>query len=274
MRKIIFIIMVTTIILSLIGECIAKNEEDQTLKSIEGPNTVSLGTQATLFVPNGYVFIDGESANDYFVKNGEISNPNLVGLLADKNGLYELHFSYVQEGYVKDDDKNNIDKDAILNSIKEANNEANEERKKNGGAVIDIIGWKKQPYYNETNNNLEWALSGIDKSDNKQIINHDVRVLGRNGIMKIKLICNPDNYENAISDYREKINNFKFNEGNRYTDFRKGDKVSQYGLAALVTGGAVAVAAKTGILKYLWKFISIGVIAVGTFIVNIFKKKK
>jgi len=56
--------------------------------------------------------------------------------------------------------------------------------------------------------------------------------------------------------------------------------VAKYGLTALVAGGALAGAAKMGLLKGLWvfilaakKFIIIGVIAVVGFLAKIFKRK-
>ena len=38
----------------------------------------------------------------------------------------------------------------------------------------------------------------------------------------------------------------------------KGDKVAEYGLTALVVGGAAAVATKVGLFKYLWKLLLVG----------------
>ena len=47
-----------------------------------------------------------------------------------------------------------------------------------------------------------------------------------------------------------------FKEGSRYADFDpKVDKVAKYGIATLVAGGALAAAAKFGLLKGLWIFI-------------------
>ena len=71
-----------------------------------------------------------------------------------------------------------------------------------------------------------------------------------------------------------------FKEGSRYADFDpKTDKVAAYGIAALVAGGALAAAAKLGLLKGLWvailalkKFIVIGVIALVAFVKKFFKR--
>ena len=51
--------------------------------------------------------------------------------------------------------------------------------------------------------------------------------------------------------------------GESYAEYRKGDKVAEYGLTALIAGGTLAVAAKTGLLGKLIKPIIIGVVALG-----------
>ena len=51
--------------------------------------------------------------------------------------------------------------------------------------------------------------------------------------------------------------------GERYAEFRAGDRVAEYGLAALVLGGAAAVATKSGFLKAFGKLIVVGVMGVG-----------
>ena len=57
--------------------------------------------------------------------------------------------------------------------------------------------------------------------------------------------------------------------------------MAEIGLAALVVGGAAAVAAKTGFWKVLitalaafWKFIAVGAVAVFAAIGKLFKKKE
>ena len=76
------------------------------------------------------------------------------------------------------------------------------------------------------------------------------------------------------------LKSFDFNSGEKYSEWKPGDHVAEIGLAALVVGGAAAVAAKTGFWKVLlaglaafWKFIAVGAVAVFAAIGKIFKKK-
>jgi uncharacterized membrane-anchored protein len=69
-----------------------------------------------------------------------------------------------------------------------------------------------------------------------------------------------------------------FNQGHRYTDFSKGDKVAAYGIAALVAGG---VAAKAGMFKVLIglliaakKFVIIALVGASAWLKKLFGKKQ
>jgi uncharacterized membrane-anchored protein len=74
---------------------------------------------------------------------------------------------------------------------------------------------------------------------------------------------------------------FQFTAGEDYSSFRAGDKVAEYGLIALVAGGAGAVAAKTGLLSAVVvffkkgaKLIVVGVAALAAFLKKLFSGKK
>src|SRR5436305_1948195 len=58
----------------------------------------------------------------------------------------------------------------------------------------------------------------------------------------------------------------------RYSEFRSGDRVAQFGLGALVLGGAAAVAVKTGAGKALGKFLIYGAVAAGGTILAFLRK--
>ena len=85
----------------------------------------------------------------------------------------------------------------------------------------------------------------------------------------------------AIADFKEKLNGFEYNQGERYTEFKAGDKLAEYGFAALILGGAAAVASKKGFfalaLAFLagaWKLLIIPfVLLLGWFKSLMFKKE-
>ena len=99
--------------------------------------------------------------------------------------------------------------------------------------------------------------------------------------MSATLVSDEENLQRNIAAFKQSLNGFDFNAGQHYAEYRDGDKVAEYGLAALITGGAVAVAAKKGffatlmlLLAKFWKLIVIGAIAVGGGFSSLFKRKK
>ena len=92
--------------------------------------------------------------------------------------------------------------------------------------------------------------------------------------MVVTLVADPTTLSKTIPNFKNVLSGFDFKEGKRYAEFRKGDKVAEYGLTALITGGAAAVAVKTGLFKWLWKIILFGFVAVAGFFKKIFSGKK
>jgi uncharacterized membrane-anchored protein len=177
-------------------------------------------------------------------------------------------FEYDDIGYVKDDEKDDLDADAMIASIRESNKHGNAQRTSMGWAPLEIVGWEKPPYYDAATNNLVWATR--ISSEGQMIVNYNTRRLGRSGVMRVTLVVDPEQLNATIPDFDRLMQGFSYLSGQKYSEFRSGDKIAEYGLAALVTGGAVAVAAKTGLLKYLWKIIVVAVVAIGAVFKKIF----
>ena len=81
--------------------------------------------------------------------------------ILDANGETEATwfavFEFDDSGYVKDDEKESLDADAILASLKEGNEHGNRERKERGWGAIYLDGWQRAPHYDEKTRNLTWA---------------------------------------------------------------------------------------------------------------------
>src|SRR5690606_6227101 len=112
-----------------------------------------------------------------------------------------------------------------------------------------------------------------------QVVNYNTRLLGRRGVMEVVVVSSPETLTASIADFKELVPGYEFSAGEKYAEFREGDHVAEYGLAALITGGAAAVAAKKGwlaaigvFLVKMWKLLVIGVVAVGAGIRKFFKR--
>src|SRR5262249_17362787 len=152
-------------------------------------------------------------------------------------------------GYVKDDEK--IDPDGLLESLRKGTEASNEERKSRGWAPLTIVGWRFPPRYDQQNRRLEGAIDG--EPQGTRVVNDNTRILGSHGVTSVAVVADPDAIDRAVSDFKGVVQNYTYVSGERYTEYKAGDRVAEYGLAALVTGGAAAVAVKTGAAKWLWK---------------------
>src|SRR3546814_3060828 len=97
--------------------------------------------------------------------------------------------------------------------------------------------------------------------------------------LPILLVADPQTLDASIASFKELVPGYEFGAGEKYAEFREGDHVAEYGLAALITGGAAAVAAKKGwlaaigiFLVKMWKLLLIGLLAVGASFRKFFKR--
>jgi len=237
----------------------------------KGPNKASIGPMAEITLKSGYVAIDGNDTRRLLESMQNLTSGEELALVGTEDLDYFAVYAFDEIGYVKDDEKSSIDADAILAQIKKNNAEANEEKKKKGWQTMDVVGWAIPPQYNSQTHNLEWAVKF--RADNGQdVVNYNTKYLGRRGVMRVILVCDPAKLEPTINEFQNVMADFRFTEGNSYSEFTQGDKVAKYGLSALIVGGAAAAAAKSGLFKYLGKFIFAAGIAVLAFAKSIFGK--
>ena len=228
-----------------------------------GPSSETIAGKATLKIPKDYGYLDEVETSKY----AELShNPSTGKDILFTNGKWEAYFSFDPIGYVKDDET--IDADKVLEEYKKGVEIGNAERKKKGWETLDVDGWFFKPQYDKNKRLLEWAFLLKDSETKKPIVNYYTRILGRAGVMSVILVATPEYMHEAISDFKDKLGGFEYNSGERYTEFKQGDKIAEYGLAALILGGAAAVATKKGFWAVLagffaaaWKFIVVAVVA-------------
>ena len=193
----------------------------------------------------------------------------------DHSGWY-IVFSYEDSGHVADDEKTELDAAAILKSLREGNDEENAERRRRNWAPLQLVGWQVEPSYDAATHYLVWALRV--SSEGHESINYNTRMLGRTGVMSANLVVDPDKLQSAIGPSKQLLADYQFTNGSKYAEWKSGDKLAQYGLTGLITGGLVVAAAKTGLLAKLGliiakfaKVIIIGVAALGAGIAKFFR---
>ncbi len=238
-----------------------------------GPTTSHLGPVAVVEIPKGFRFVGAKNTQTLLELMGNPISGEELGLIAPDDGDWFVVFEFEDVGFVKDDEKDELDAEAMLQSIVEGNEAANRERKERGWATLRILGWKQKPRYNPVTHNLEWAVDGESDSGSR-VINFHTRLLGRRGVMRVDLVTDPDDLDAVLPTYASLLDKYTFKPGNSYAEYRTGDKVAKYGLAALITGGAVAVAAKSGFLKAFWKLIVVAAVGIGGFLKKLFSGRQ
>ncbi len=233
----------------------------------KGPAVGRLGNVAEIQVPEGYLFSGKEGTQRFLALTQNPTNGNELGVLVpernDESGHWFVIFEYHDTGYVKDDEKDQLDAEAILESLKEGTEAANELRKQRGWELFHVTGWEKAPFYDTRTNNLTWAIRGRSSGGQEvsESVNYSVRVLGRGGTMNVDLVLSPTMVGATVPEFEQLMGGFDYVKGQTYAEWVPGDKVAAYGLTALIAGGAGAAALKSGLLQKFWKLIVAGFVA-------------
>ena len=222
-----------------------------------GPVKGQLGEVAEVGVPANCRFTGIEGTKLFMeVTENPVSGHELGTLLCetDDNRWFVL-FSYDESGYVKDDEQGTLDRKAILESLQEGTEAGNEERREHGWSEIELTGWQLAPFYDPRTHNLTWSTRLKDKGSDDATINHSVRLLGRGGVMHADLVIDPSELAASLPVFDAMIAEYRYLPGHAYAEWRDGDKIAEYGLTALIAGGAGAAAVKLGFFGKLWKLI-------------------
>ena len=239
---------------------------------IAGPMTVDLGKDlATLGVGADYYFVDAANTKKLMEALGNPPSGGEMGTIIPKaNADWFVVLEYEETGYVKDEQGASLDANALLESIRKGTEKSNTQRKLMGHPAMHVVGWVEAPHYDTLNKRLVWALSGRADGADHDVVNFNTRVLGRHGLISVVLVTDGATFERDRAFVPDLIGGISFKPGKRYQEFVKGtDKVAEYGLAALVAGGAgvaVVKAAQMGLFARFWKvFILGGAAAIGGF---------
>jgi uncharacterized membrane-anchored protein len=251
---------------------------------VTGPADITLRDQALFKLPAGYVWVPEAEAAKLLQSMGNRTDSRLLGIVLpkDERQNWMVVARYEDAGYIKDDDAKNWDVDALFKSLKEGTEAANDERKSQGFAELEIIGWVEKPQYEAGTHRLVWSMSAKDKgapANEGAGINYNTYALGRDGYITLNLLTDLREVEHDKPHARELLSALSYKEGKRYEDYNAStDKTAEYGLAALVGGiaakklGTFALAA--GLFTKFAKLILLGGIAVLGVLQRIFKRNK
>jgi len=230
----------------------------------KGPATGAVSTHAKLAVPAGANLLPESSGARFLELTGNLPEPGDTILV---RGDWWATLSFDESGYVKDDEK--LDPDALLANMRSNEEASNKERAKRGMAQLVNEGWIVPPHYDAKTKFLEWGVRLRASDSSTPVVNYTMRLLSRRGYETVTLVTSPATLERDVQDLHEVLTGFNFNSGETYAEFRPGDHVAEFGLGALVLGGAAAAAVKAGWFKGLlvalaagWKLVAAAVVGV------------
>ncbi len=247
----------------------------QALGAVDGPaKAVSLGGVATMDVPAGYWFVPKEGMPMFDKTIENLHDPKSVGVLVKGDMQTVVYFSFDPIGYVNDDEPD-LDAAEILSGMREGTTQSNAQRASMGYPAIELIGWVKEPFYNDKTQSLEWALSFREVGQpGDGTANYNTRRLGREGVMSVTLATSPDKVPAAVTEMNTNLANFAYVPGKDYASFKEGDRMAEIGLGALVAGGGALALAKVGFFKKFWKILVAGGAVLVGGIAKLFGRKK
>lgn len=226
---------------------------------------------ATLNIPEGFYYLNPEDSQTVLETLwGNPPGPKPQGMIfpAGKTALdgdaWAVTIDYEEDGYVEDDDADDINYDDLLEEMREAVDAGNEDRANMGYEQLTLVGWASKPYYDKLTHKLHWAKEIKFGNQELNTLNYNIRVLGRKGVLVLNFIAGMDQLEMINSELENVLALASFDDGSTYADFNPDiDTVAAYGIGALIAGKLVA---KTGLLvgallllKKFWFILVLGV---------------
>lgn len=249
---------------------------DEIMRQLESLNWIRPGSigriadKAEFVASDKYTYLNSRDTNTYLELNGNPPRPEPYAV-ATREGNWWAILEFEHEGYVKDDEK--IDASALLNALKEANVVANEQRRSAGYPSLHLEGWQFPPRYDPATNRLEWGTRFVD-DQGQPVVNVSTKLLGRSGYTTVTLVTSPQTVNEDLVDFKHALRNFEYVDGEKYSEWKQGDRVAAYGLGALVLGGAAAVATSKGGFKIVGAAILAALAGLWAGVKRLFGKKK
>lgn len=254
-------------------------------KATKGPADVPMLDQATLHLPQGYLFVPREPANRLMRAFGNTAgDESFAGLVLPPRGdpFWFITASYVKAGFVQDGEAKSWDVDGLLKSITEGTQADNEDRVARGFPRVKVIGWAERPSYDAATHRLVYSTALADEDaqpSDEQSVNYNTYALGREGYFQLDLVTGSNSVESQKVHARTVLAALEYKSGKRYEDFSPStDRIAEYGITALVAGVA---AKKLGLLALFGvaiakfgKLIALGALALFGGIGSLFRRRK
>jgi uncharacterized membrane-anchored protein len=207
---------------------------------------------------------------------GNPDDPDVLGMIFPRDkgphddDNWAVTISYEENGYVKDDDAATIKYDDLLKELQKQVVDSNPQLVKEGYPSRQLVGWAAEPRYDKATHKLYWAKDFKFEGESEDSLNYDIRILGRRGVLVLTALASMSQFSEIDKQVPGILAMVDFQPGNTYAEFDpKMDKVAEYGLTALIAGGALAGAAKLGLFALLAKYSLAAILLLKKFLIYI-----
>ncbi|GAC1595305.1 MAG: DUF2167 domain-containing protein [Hymenobacter sp.] len=225
------------------------------------------GGMAELTVPRGFRYLDPVQSRWVLTKLWGNPTSESLGMLfpADKGPLddqsWAFSIRYEPVGYVQDDKVDDTNYHNLLAEMQQDIQARNQAREAGGFRPVYLLGWAARPYYDKAAHALHWAQALRFGAAPDTILNYNVRLLGRQGVLVLNAIGQPRQLPEIKASLPGLLAGIVFTQGQQYTDFNAGiDEVAAYTIGGLVAG---KVLAKVGLFAVILKFWKLTLLALG-----------
>lgn len=198
-----------------------------------------------LTVPEGFKFINAEQSR-FILENlwGNMPDQDVFGMIV-KNDFkvtrlvndYSFVISFSDIGYVQDQEDTELDHADLLETLKSNMELSNENRVKQGVNTMTVESWALVPYYDSYKKALYWANKIAVNGTDEEILNYNLRLLGKTGVIKINAVATMDQFPEIKRILPLIITQTRFDEGQKYSDYVKGrDLNSEWTINELIAG--------------------------------------
>ncbi len=245
------------------------------------------GGLAVLHLGDDLRYLDPEDADKVLTEAWDNPpGPLTLGMIVparvsplDQDEGWGVIITFAKDGYVDDDDADDIDYDDLLEQMQEGTEADNPDRTRQGYAAVHLVGWAEPPHYDEDGHRLYWAKDLSFDDTAQHSLNYAIRVLGRRGVLELNAVADMEQLPAIKPEMETILSRVEFSTGHRYEDFDPNiDTVAAYGIGGLIAGKVLTKAGLfAGLFKFLVaakKFLLLGLVAFGVALKRFFGRKE
>ncbi|KYP15727.1 DUF2167 domain-containing protein [Flavihumibacter sp. CACIAM 22H1] len=178
-------------------------------------------------VPSGYYFIDANQSR-YILETvwGNVPDEEVLGMIvrsdflpSEINNDYSFVISYSPTGYIPTGQTTDFDHRELLEEVQNQLQESNKKRLEKGFNALQAEKWIMVPYFDSYKKAVYWATELKVNGSDESLVNYNLRLLGKNGVLKINAVGTIDQLPAIKKVLPYLLAQTSFIEGFRYEDY-------------------------------------------------------